>query len=312
MYMLNSNMLRKLDMQDFLIFISVYESSSVTEVSESLHVSQSTVSYCLKKLRNSFEDELFINTRSGMRPTYKATTMYSHILKVVEIINICHSGPATLSAPREEVRYTLCAPEYFELLVLPVLLKQFSASEARVILDVQKLNRDIPVKELNDGVFDLVICFGPGYHRGGSGLKSQILMDDDLVCAVDKRFPPEDNVFNLESFIARKHVYPTPWTSETNMVDGWLRKQGSSRQIIARANSYGAALNLIVDSDVVVTLPRRVAQLIAGETIYFSADAPVGLPSFTLDMVWSENVDHDPANSWIREQVVKACAECVM
>ncbi|MEN1833340.1 LysR substrate-binding domain-containing protein [Pseudomonas lijiangensis] len=310
--MLNSNMLRKLDMQDFLIFISVYESSSVTEVSESLHVSQSTVSYCLKKLRNSFEDELFINTRSGMRPTYKATTMYSHILKIVESINICHSGAATLSAPKEEVRYTLCAPEYFELLVLPVLLKQFSASEARVILDVQKLNRDIPVKELNDGVFDLVICFGPGYHRGGSGLKSQILMDDDLVCAVDKGFPPAGNVFNLESFIARKHVYPTPWTSETNMVDGWLKKQGSSRQIIARANSYGAALNLIVDSDVVVTLPRRVAQLIAGETIYFSADAPVGLPSFTLDMVWSESVDHDPGNSWIREQVVKACAECVI
>ncbi|WP_163802224.1 LysR family transcriptional regulator, partial [Pseudomonas viridiflava] len=79
--MLKSNMLGKLDMQDLLIFISVYESSSVTEVSESLFVSQSTVSYCLKKLRNSFEDELFINTRSGMRPTYKATTMYSHVLK---------------------------------------------------------------------------------------------------------------------------------------------------------------------------------------------------------------------------------------
>ncbi|WP_163023886.1 LysR family transcriptional regulator, partial [Pseudomonas viridiflava] len=74
-------MLRKLDMQDLLIFISVYESSSVTEVSESLFVSQSTVSHCQKKPRNSFEDELFISTRSGMRPTYKATTMYSHVLK---------------------------------------------------------------------------------------------------------------------------------------------------------------------------------------------------------------------------------------
>ncbi|MCV4284083.1 LysR family transcriptional regulator [Pseudomonas capsici] len=310
--MLNSNVLRKLDMQDFLIFISVYESSSVTDVSESLHVSQSTVSYCLKKLRNSFGDELFINTRSGMRPTYKATTMYSHILKVVESINICHAGPALLSAPREEVVYTICAPEYFELIILPVLLKQFSASGAPVTVNVQKLARDIPVKELKDGIFDLVICFGPGYHRGGSGLKSQILMDDDLVCTVDKCFPPEGDVFNLNGFIARKHVYPTPWTSETNMVDGWLSKQGCTRQIIARANSYSAALNLIVDSDLVLTLPRRVAQLIAPDTVYFSADAPAGLLSFTLDMVWSEGADHTPSNSWIREQVVKACMECVI
>ena len=32
--MLNSNLLRKLDMQDLMVFIAVYDQSSVTEVSE--------------------------------------------------------------------------------------------------------------------------------------------------------------------------------------------------------------------------------------------------------------------------------------
>ena len=73
--MLSSNVLRKLDMQDLMVFIAVYEQNSVTGVSEALCVSQSTVSYCLKKLRTGFEDELFINTRTGMRPTHKAGTM---------------------------------------------------------------------------------------------------------------------------------------------------------------------------------------------------------------------------------------------
>ena len=307
--MLKSNMLRKLDMQDLLIFISVYESSSVTEVSESLFVSQSTVSYCLKKLRNSFEDELFINTRSGMRPTYKATTMYSHVLKIVESINVCYSGAALSSPPQKDVIYNVCAPEYFELLILPGLLKLFSFNEVPVTLNVQKIHRDIPVKELNGGALDLVICFGPNYHRGGGGLKSQILLDDDLVCVVDRNFMPPETGFELETFVARRHVYPTPWTSETNMVDGWLSKQGSSRQIVAKANSYGAALHMIAGSDVVVTLPRRVAQLIVNDDIHFSTDAPTGLPTFTLDMVWSESADQGPSNSWIREQVVKACME---
>ena len=78
--MLNSNLLRKLDMQDLMVFVAVYEQSSVTEVSETLCVSQSTVSYCLKKLRTSFEDELFIHTRNAMWPTSKATSMYSHVV----------------------------------------------------------------------------------------------------------------------------------------------------------------------------------------------------------------------------------------
>ncbi len=61
--MLNSNALRKLDMQDLMVFVSVYEQRNLTLVAEALQVSQSTVSYCLKKLRANFEDDLFISTR---------------------------------------------------------------------------------------------------------------------------------------------------------------------------------------------------------------------------------------------------------
>ena len=39
--MLNSNSLRKLDMQDLMVFVAVYEQNSVTGVSETLCVSQS-------------------------------------------------------------------------------------------------------------------------------------------------------------------------------------------------------------------------------------------------------------------------------
>ena len=43
--MLNSNALRKLDTQDFMVFVALYEQNHVTGVSETLCVSQSTVSY---------------------------------------------------------------------------------------------------------------------------------------------------------------------------------------------------------------------------------------------------------------------------
>ena len=112
--MLNSNLLRKLDMQDLMVFIAVYDQSSVTEVSETLFVSQSTVSYSLKKLRTSFEDELFINTRAGMRPTYKATTMYAHVQKILESINLCHAGGQAFDPTQKAVTFNVCAPEYFE------------------------------------------------------------------------------------------------------------------------------------------------------------------------------------------------------
>jgi DNA-binding transcriptional LysR family regulator len=307
--MLNSNLLRKLDMQDLMVFVAVYEQSSVTGVSEALFVSQSTVSYCLKKLRNSFEDELFINTRTGMRPTYKAGTMYGHVLKILESINLCHAGSKAFDPTRQPVTFNICAPEYFEQLILPRLLKTFDFADLPVMINMHKFETDMPAEELRDGSLDLVICFGPNFHRNHTDLRSRVLLEDDLVCVFDKRATPMESRLSLKAFTERRHVFPTPWTSTTDMVDGWLAQQAQKRQIVARSNSYSAALKLITGTDFILTLPRRIQRLLANEAVFKHCEAPNGLPGFTLDMQWCQSLDRDSANIWLREQVIKACAE---
>ena len=307
--MLNSNLLRKLDMQDLMVFVAVYEQSSVTSVSEALCVSQSTVSYCLKKLRTSFEDELFINTRTGMRPTYKASTMYAHVLKILESINLCHAGAQAFDPTMQAVTFNICAPEYFEQLILPRLLKRFDFADLPVMVNMHKFETDIPVDELRDGRLDLVICFGPNFHRSHTDFKSRLLLEDDLVCVFDKRATPLEPRLSLQAFVQRRHVFPTPWTSSSNMVDVWLAQQAHKRQIVARANSYSAALKMITGTDYILTLPRRLQQLLANEAIFNHCEAPNGLPGFTLDMQWSQSADQDSANIWLREQVIDVCAE---
>ncbi|MNX69548.1 Nodulation protein D 2 [compost metagenome] len=307
--MLNSNVLRKLDMQDLMVFVAVFEQNSVTGVSETLCVSQSTVSYCLKKLRSSFEDELFINTRTGMRPTYKAGSMYPHVLKILESINLCHAGAPAFDPSVQPATFNICAPEYFEQLILPRLLKNFAFADLPVMVNVHKLETDIPAEALRDGSLDLVIGFGPNFHRSHGDFNSRTLLEDDLVCVFDKRATPREPRLSLQTFTELRHVFPTPWTSTTNMVDGWLAQQARHRQIVARANSYSAALKLITGTDFALTLPRRIQRLLANEAVFDHREAPNGLPGFTLDMQWSQSVDQDSANTWLREQVLKACAE---
>ncbi|WP_223456401.1 MULTISPECIES: LysR family transcriptional regulator [unclassified Pseudomonas] len=308
--MLNSNSLRKLDMQDLMVFVAVYEQNSVTDVSETLCVSQSTVSYCLKKLRTSFEDELFINTRTGgMQPTGKASAMYPHVLKILESINLCHAGLPTFDPGLQPVTFNICAPEYFEQLILPRLLKTFDLADLPVMVNVFKLEADIPAEALREGSLDLVMCFGPNFHRSHVDFKSQTLLEDDLVCVFDKRTTPAEPRLSLQTYVERRHVFPTPWTSATNMVDGWLAQQAQQRQIVARANSYSAALKLITGTDYALTLPRRIQRLLASADTFKHCEVPEGLPGFTLDMQWNQGVDQDSANTWLRAQVIQACVE---
>jgi DNA-binding transcriptional LysR family regulator len=308
--MLNSNSLRKLDMQDLMVFVAVYEQNSVTGVSETLYVSQSTVSYCLKKLRTCFEDELFINTRTGgMQPSRKAGAMYPHVLKILESINLCHAGSPTFDPALQPVTFNICAPEYFEQLILPRLLKTFDLADLPVMVNVVKLETNIPAQALREGSIDLVMCFGPNFHRRHVDFKSQTLLEDDLVCVFDKRATPAEPRLSLQTYVERRHVFPTPWTSATNMVDGWLANQAHQRQIVARANSYSAALKLITGTDYALTLPRRIQRLLASADTFNYREVPEGLPGFTLDMQWNQGVDQDCANTWLREQVIQACVE---
>ena len=306
--MLNSNALRKLDMQDLMVFVSVYEQRNLTLVSEALHVSQSTVSYCLKKLRVQFDDDLFISTRNGMHPTRKAVAMLSHVQQILHQVNLCHDGLMTFDPRQQATVFNLCAPEYFELLVLPHLMRGFDEAGFAVTVNVHKLDRDLPADALQEGRYDLALCFGPGFHRLPAGVCSQVLLEDDLVCVMDRQSLPVDARLELEAYAARRRVYPTPWTSDNNMVDGWLRQQGLTREIAVRSNSYRAALQLLEGSDCVLALPRRIEALLGNEPWLGVCELPSRLPGFTLDMIWSEQAERLEANGWLREQVVKVCA----
>ncbi|MFC4161229.1 LysR substrate-binding domain-containing protein [Chitinimonas lacunae] len=307
--MLISNRLRKIDIQDLLVFKLIYELKSVTDVADRLSVSQSTVSYCLKRLREGFNDELFINSRGGMQATPKALHIRSHVDSMIDNINKCYLGEQTFDHRRDSRSFTICAPEYFEVLILPVLMKTLLDAGSAASITVRKLERDVPFDEISRGEIDLALCFGPSYYRRRPGLSVQPLFHDELVVVRDERPPVEAGPIDIDAFAQAMHVYPTPWVSDSNMVDGWLHKHGRSRVIAARANSYFAALQLIPGTELLLTLPRRIYDVFGPAARTRAQQPPNGFPTFTLDMIWHRQVADDIANSWLREQVMVACRD---
>ncbi|MHC3971381.1 LysR family transcriptional regulator, partial [Pseudomonas aeruginosa] len=170
--MLIANGLRKVDMQDLLVFLQVHQRQNLVEVAEHLSLSPSTVSYCLKKLRQAFDDELFIATRGGMQPTHKSRAMLPHVEEMLARINACHAAQGSFDPRGEPRTFTLCAPEYVELLILPALLRRLAANGPRIGLDIRRLGPELPTEALLDGQVDLVFDFGPEYHRPAPELQA--------------------------------------------------------------------------------------------------------------------------------------------
>ena len=59
------------DLNLFVIMNSIYTEGSLTKAAEVVGITQPAVSNALSRLRDKFDDELFVRTGSGMIPTQK-------------------------------------------------------------------------------------------------------------------------------------------------------------------------------------------------------------------------------------------------
>lgn len=283
--MLYTNALKQLDMQDVSIVLLLIENRSAKRVSEILNLSQSSISYSLKKLRHCFDDKLFESIECAMQPTARVLAMKPYLQNIMQCINQCAKEGAGQSSVLRQ--WTITAPEYFEILMLPALLQQVHSAGRNWSLSVSRLGKELPINDLLALDTDVCFGFGPGYHQRHSLLEYRSLNEDSFVClsSVPKHQPK--NALDIDEFCETAQVFPTPWLSEENMVDGWLKKQARTRNIFTRANSYHAGVNILSAVPALIVVPEKIVATLNISPKIKILKPPAGFPTFTLDMIWS-------------------------
>ena len=283
--MLYTNALKQLDMQDISIVLLLIENRSAKRVSEMLNLSQSSISYSLKKLRYCFDDKLFEHRDGAMQPTARVLAIKPYLQNIMQCINQCAKEGAEQGSVLRQ--WNITAPEYFEILMLPTLLQQVRATGRNWSLSVSRLGKDLPINQLLTSDTDVCFGFGPGYHQQHPLLGYRSLNEDSFVClsSVPKHQPK--TFLDIDEFCDAQHIFPTPWLSEKNMVDGWLEKQSRHRNIFTRANSYHAGVNILLAVPALIVIPKKIVATLNVPPTLKVLEPPAGFPTFTLDMIWS-------------------------
>ena len=291
--MLYTNALKQLDMQDISIVLLLIENRSAKRVAEMLNLSQSSISYSLKKLRHCFDDKLFENSDGAMQPTERVLAIKPYLQNIMQCINQCAKEGAEQGPVLRQ--WNITAPEYFEILMLPTLLQQVRATGRNWSLSVSRLGKDLPINQLLSSDTDVCFGFGPGYHQQHPLLGYRSLNEDSFVClsSVPKHQPK--TFLDIDEFCDAQHIFPTPWLSEKNMVDGWLEKQSRHRNIFTRANSYHAGVNILLAVPALIVIPKKIVATLNVPPTLKVLEPPAGFPTFTLDMIWSRerNINSD-------------------
>ncbi len=152
-----------MDLNLLVLFHAVFVERSVSAAAERLGMSQSAVeSHGLSRLRQTFQDELFVRSGLSMSPTPRAQELFEPTREILERVQE-RILPSVSFDPTQAAReFVIGTSDAGEIVFLPPLMRQFSRRfPGRSVRTVRLTNAEIP-GALENGSIELAISSLPG------------------------------------------------------------------------------------------------------------------------------------------------------
>jgi DNA-binding transcriptional LysR family regulator len=127
-------------------------------------------------------------------------------------------------------------------------------------------------------------------------MRSRQLLTDRFVCVVRRGHPALGKRFTLDQFVAYPHLQVAPRGKPGGYIDDVLRERGRTRTVARAVPYFLTALQLLAQTDYVLTISERLAQRFAGPLALEVLEVPLKLRPYALSLLWHPRVDADEAH----------------
>ncbi len=293
--------LRRLDVTLLLVFEEAMASGKLSAAARRLGLTQSAISHAVRRLRDVFDDQLFIRTPHGVQPTPRALALRAPIGEALRLIGGA-VRPASFDPARDERVFRVAASDYETALFAPLLLDT-AAPAPRFIF--RTLIRREAIDALQAGDIDLLLGFTWDRARA---CDSVTLFHEDYVVVARRGHPALGAALDLARYAAFGHILVSPGASLSGIVDKALAGTGETRRVVMAVPYFLAALATVAQTDLIATLPRRLAERHAKSFGLGTVPSPIPIRTFPVQMAWSRRMSVDPSLLWLRGTLGRAAA----
>jgi DNA-binding transcriptional LysR family regulator len=292
---LDLNLLRVLD--------ALLLEQHLTRAAHRIGLSQPAMSHALARLRQHLGDPLFIRTPKGLLPTARATRLAGPVRSALATLEAALAGTDEFDAARAQRSFVLATADYGSFVLVPPLLSHLGRAAPGVDLWVRPVADDA-YAQLAQGDADALVMPLPS-RRPVRSIHSRLLFEERFVCLVREGHPRVKKRLDLRTYTSLPHVFVAPRGTPGGVVDTVLGNLGKSRRVAVGVPQFLLAPHLVASSDFVVTIGSRVAEAFARLLPLRVLEPPVELPRFKMQLAWHERQHHDPAQRWLRAQLVE-------
>jgi DNA-binding transcriptional LysR family regulator len=295
-----------IDLNLLRVFLAVWESRSLTLAGEHLGLSQPAVSHALRRLRDSFDDPLFVRVGLSMTPTDEARRLHAPIDEALRIIGLAVQT-RTRFDPRTMARtFRLAMSDMSEFYFLPPLLDAIGRDAPQIRFDVMQMPVDSLRAAMRGGDVDLALGYLPGL---GPECEASALFDDDYVCMVRAAHPLTKRRLSVEDMSALRYVFAVSSATGHGLAEDALAALGIERDIVLRLPHFTIAPEIVRNTDLALVLPRSIAQRFNRSRGFRLLPLPVKMPAIEVGVHVHTRFAGNPGIAWLRTLLVQMFAQ---
>lgn len=303
--------LERIDL-NLLVYLDVLlREKNVTRAAEQLGITQPAMSNGLKRLRYLLNDPLLIRSSAGMTPTERALEIQPKLREILASLNQMLEPKQEFKPLSSNRAFRIMASDYAEATLMPALIKAMRSEAPNVLLDFLTPS-DVSYQDMEQGKVDLAIN---RFNEIPQSFHQVTLWTDTFSCLLNRNNAIA-NRFTLKNYLDAQHI----WVSKTGMgvgfgvnpeksgglgwIDQALERIGQKRKMSIFTRHYQIPALIIARTDLIATLPSRIARLQAENSQLMIKEPPFYIPEMELKMAWSPLLHHNPAHRWLRQLIV--------
>jgi DNA-binding transcriptional LysR family regulator len=291
-------LLRRLDFMLLLVLTEGVRRRKLSDVARALGVTQTAISHSVARLRDLFEDDLFIRRPHGVEPTARAVALAAMAERILVGAADMLTDPAPFDPGTAERTLRIAALDY-EVALLSGTIAALRATAPGLSLRFVGMSRAAACAALERDEADLWLGFARSLP---TTLETTPLFEETYVVIARLGHPrlgaQDGGPVDLDAFCAEIHAVAAPSGTAGGIVDQTLRRVGRTRTVGVTTTGFLSAFDLVARSDMIATVPERLARLQAGH-FGLSLRLPPVLPRpFTVGATWHRRAARDPAIRW--------------
>ena len=293
--------LQDVDLNLLRVFDAVLHEGGVTAAAARLELTQPAVSNALARLRKLFGDPLFVRTPTGMDATPFARELAQPVRQALALLEsaLAHGPGFDPESATRAFRFYMSDLGQIEF--LPPLIERVEQRAPGVRLEAVALDVEDIGAALASGTLDLAIGFLPAL---GPPVQRRALFRDPYVCLM--RADHEIISLTKRKFLEASHVLVS-YRGGHRVIEEAYERAGI--RVALRVPHFTVAPMVLERSDLVLTLPARVARVFERGGRLKSLPVPLPIPVADVGVHWHERFEADPGNRWLREQVIELFAD---